>query len=345
MYNSNTFSIMGKTSSMWGKTTGKIGGLVYATAGGEQIVREYNPNVSNPSTDAQVNARAKMKLLSQLSATLSPIIAMTKDGLVSKRNKFTSRNYNYAIATNGVAQISYENVQLTEGNLALPQITGSVQDAQMTVYFATAPSANIKRVVWACFRKTDENNLEFVKSVIISTREETPGNGMYFLWDTDINVAPDPYPDQSYVFYAYGMVDTSAQATARYGDLSVENATDIARLVTSRAISYQDFQLTQTRGATWERGQTAPTFSGSSADPNKVRVYVTAAQGGTVSGAGLYDLGATVTLTATPDSGYEFVKWQINGGGDYATKNPVTFTANEMMDLVAIFKFVGNDTL
>lgn len=336
---------MGKTSSMWGKTTGKVGGLVYATAGGEQIVREYNPNVANPSTDAQVNARAKMKLLSQLSASLAPVIAMTKDGLVSKRNKFTSKNYNFAIATNGVAQISYENVQLTEGNLALPQITGSVQDGGMTVYFATNPSENIKRVVWACFRKTDDNNLEFVKSAIISTRQQNAPVAQYFIWETDITVSPDPFPNESYVFYAYGMVDTSAQATARYGNLSVENATDIARLVTSRAISYQDFQLTQTRGATWERGQTAPTYSGSSADPTKVRVYATATQGGTVSGSGLYDVGATVTLTATPDSGYEFVKWQINGGGDYATRNPVTFTATEMMDLVAIFNFVGNDSL
>lgn len=336
---------MGKTSSMWGKTTGKVGGLVYATAGGEQIVREYNPNVANPSTDAQVNARAKMKLLSQLSATLSPVIAMTKDGLVSKRNKFTSKNYNFAIATNGVAQISYENVQLTEGNLALPQISGSVQDGVLTVFFANNPSENIKRVVWSCFRKTDDNNLEFVKSAIISTRQHATSIQQYFMWNTEIVASPDTFPSESYVFYAYGMVDTSAQATARYGNLSVENATDIARLVTSRAISYQDFQLTLTRGATWERGQTAPTFSGSSADPNKVRVYATATQGGTVSGSGLYDIGATVTLTATPDSGYEFVKWQINGGGDYATRNPVTFTANEMMDLVAIFNFVGHDSL
>ena len=336
---------MGKVSAMWGKATGKVGGLVYATSGGEQIVREYNPNVANPSTDAQVNARAKMKLLSQLSATLSPVIAMTKDGLVSKRNKFTSKNYNYAIAANGVAQISYENVQLTEGNLALPQITGSVQDAKLTVFFATNPSENINRVVWACFRKTDENNLEFVKSDIISVRKHNPSIEQYFMWDTDIIISPDNYPSESYVFYAYGMVDTSAQATARYGNLSVENATDIARLVTSRAISYQDYQFTQTRGATWERGQTAPTFSGSTADPNKVRVYATATQGGTVSGSGLYDIGETVTLTATPDSGYEFVKWQINGGGDYATRNPVTFTAQEMMDLIAVFNFVGNDSL
>lgn len=336
---------MGKTSSMWGKTTGKVGGLVYATAGGEQIVREYNPNVANPSTEAQVNARAKMKLLSQLSATLSPVIAMTKDGLVSKRNKFTSKNYNFAIAANGVAQVSYENIQLTEGNLALPQIAGSIADGYMTVYFATNPSLNINRVVWACFRKTDDNNLELVKSDIISTRQEDPSIQNYFVWNTGFNYQLDQVPDQSFVFYAYGIVDTSAQATTRYGNLSVENATDIARLVTSRVISYQDFQLTQTRGATWQRGQSAPTYSGSTEDPNKVRIYATATAGGTVSGSGLYDIGATVTLTATPNDGYDFVKWQINGGGDYATRNPVTFTAQEMMDLVAIFQVHDNDSL
>lgn len=336
---------MGKTSSMWGKTTGKVGGLVYATAGGEQIVREYNPNVANPSTEAQVNARAKMKLLSQLSATLSPVIAMTKDGLTSKRNKFTSKNYNFAIAANGVAQVSYENLQLTEGNLALPQIAGSIADGYMTVYFATNPSLNINRVVWACFRKTDDNNLELVKSAIISTRQENPSIQNFFVWNTGFNYQLDQVPDQSFVFYAYGIVDTSAQATAHYGNLSVENATDIARLVTSRAISYQDFQLTQTRGATWQRGQATPTYSGSTEDPNKVRIYATATTGGTVSGSGLYDIGATVTLTATPNDGYDFVKWQLNGGGDYATRNPVTFTAEEMMDLVAIFQVHDNDSL
>lgn len=336
---------MGKTSSMWGKTTGKVGGLVYATTGGEQIVREYNPNVANPSTEAQVNARAKMKLLSQLSSTLSPVIAMTKDGLTSKRNKFTSKNYNFAIAANGVAQVSYENLQLTEGNLALPQIAGSIADGYMAVYFATNPSLNINRVVWACFRKTDDNNLELVKSAIISTRQENPSSQNFFVWNTGFNYQLDQVPDQSFVFYAYGIVDTSAQATAHYGNLSVENATDIARLVTSRAISYQDFQLTQTRGATWQRGQATPTYSGSTEDPNKVRIYATATAGGTVSGSGLYDIGATVTLTATPNDGYDFVKWQLNGGGDYATRNPVTFTAEEMMDLVAIFQVHDNDSL
>ncbi len=43
---------------------------------------------------------------------------------------------------------------------------------------------------------------------------------------------------------------------------------------------------------------------------------------GTVSGGGIYNIGATVTLTATAASGYHFVQWQ-----DGNTSNPRTFTA------------------
>lgn len=333
---------MGKASSMWGKTTGKVGGLVYATAGGEQIVREYSPNVSNPSTTAQVDQRAKMKLMSQLSASLASVIAMTKTGLVSKRNKFTKINFEYTYAVDGKAQVSYENLQLTEGNLSLPQIGGTMQDGKMQVFFADAPSANIRRVVWCLFTKTSEGKLEFVDSHIISER----GNaGSYFAWLTDVSFGVQTSPSQDYVIYAYGMIDTNSQATTRYGNLNVETATDLATLVASRTLDYQNYQFTGTRGATWKRGENQPQYSGTAIGPNQVRVYATATNGGTVSGAGVYDIGDTVTLTATPDSGYEFVKWQVNGGGDYSTSNPVTLTASETVDLVAVFNYVGTESL
>ena len=53
---------------------------------------------------------------------------------------------------------------------------------------------------------------------------------------------------------------------------------------------------------------------------------------GTVSGGGTYKHGATVTLTATPKSGYKFVKWS-----DGTTKNPYTFTATKNVTLTANF--------
>ena len=113
---------MGKVTSLYGKTSGKIGSIVFSTPGGETIAREYNPHVANPNTPAQVNQRARMKLMSQLSAALAPVVVMQKEGLVSKRNKFASKNFDSCYVLNGEAQITYENVQLTEGNTSLPPI-------------------------------------------------------------------------------------------------------------------------------------------------------------------------------------------------------------------------------
>lgn len=333
---------MAKQTSLFGKISGKLGAVVFSTSGGETISREYNPNVSNPSTTAQVNQRARMKLMSQLSASLSSVIAMTKNGLVSKRNKFTKINFEYAYAVDGTAQVSYENLQLTEGNLSLPQISGTTEDGYMVVNFTNAPSANIKRVVWCIFNKTSEGKLELIESAIVSTRGT---EGHYFEWVTPVFFGVSAVPSNDIVIYAYGMIDTNSQATARYGNLNVETATDLATLVASRTLDYQNYQFTGTRGATWKRGENQPQYSGTAIGPNQIRVYATATNGGTVSGGGVYDIGDTVTLTATPDSGYEFVKWQVNGGGDYSTRNPVTLTASETVDLVAVFNYVGNDTL
>lgn len=335
---------MAKQTSLFGKVSGKLGAVVFSTSGGETISREYNPNVSNPSTIKQVNQRAKMKLMSQLSASLAPVVAMSKTGLVSARNKFTKKNFNYAYASNGVAQVSYENLQLTEGQLSLPMIGGYVSDGTLWLYFPTEPSANIARVVWCLFRKTEEEKLEFVTSGIATNRRPVQLDNHFFDWDTKINNVYNN-ADRTYVIFAYGMVDTSAKAATRYSNLAVETATDIATLVANRTISTTDYQFTQTRGATWVQGQPAPQYSGTSLDPNKVRIFVTATNGGTVSGGGAFDIGDEVTLTATANQGYSFVKWQFNGGGDYATRNPVTFTASEQMDLVAVFQAGGTDTL
>ena len=53
---------------------------------------------------------------------------------------------------------------------------------------------------------------------------------------------------------------------------------------------------------------------------------------GSVTGGGTYEEGKTVTLTATPKSGYKFVKWS-----DGTTKSPYTFTATKNVTLTANF--------
>ena len=331
---------MGKVTSLYGKTTGKIGSIVFSTSGGETIAREYNPHVANPNTQAQVDQRARMKLMSQLSAALSPVLVMQKEGLVSRRNKFVSKNFDACYALNGEAQITYENVQITEGNNALPaiQANGSI-DGETGEYrtlggLISEPAANISRVVYCFFRKTSEGKLEYVSSLIVNDRNALNQHfGFIGPWENG----------KEYVIFAYGMSDTSERATAVYGNLNVVSASDLARLVATRTISYQDYQFTQTRAITIA-GDGQPVDPDT---PGNLRCYVTAlGQGGSVTGGGSYEPGASVTVTATAASGYVFRNWIKNGTSQVvSTANPYTFTINEQTDLVATFDAEGGGGL
>lgn len=310
--------------SLFGKINGKIGGVVFSTSGGIQISREYNPNVANPNTLAQVNQRARMKLMSQLSATMAPVITMQKMGLVSARNQFTKRNFGYSYVSDGEAQVSYENLQLTQGNAALPRIIYGGTGGNYHLELQDSADASISRVVWIAYRKTAEGKLQFVYSAI----EETAGADGKFK-----HQLPASWASDNYVFYAYGMKDMNAKATAQYGDLNVTTANDLATLVASRKISLTDYQFTQTRGATSNDGAPIdPTPAG------KARVYVTANGNGTVSGAGLFDIGTQVTVVATPGENARLTGWFRNGSETrLSTSESYTFTLNETIDLIATF--------
>lgn len=330
---------MGKVTSLYGKTTGKIGSIVFSTSGGETIAREYNPHVANPNTMAQVTQRARMKLMSQLSAAFADVVAMRKDGLVSKRNKFVKRNFGYSQGLNGVAQVSYENLQLTEGSLGLPQILGGLvgdEDPEWDFYLATEPAANIKRVVWIAFLKTQEGKLQLITSEIVTTSTDKA-----FEWKP--NWTPDGWMGYEVIVYAYGMADTSEKATANYGNLQVTNASDLARLVGTRAISFEDYQFSQTRGTTIGT-------NGTPIEPEQAgyaRVFVTAlGEGGTVTGGGSFEIGSQVTVTATVNAGYEFRGWVLNGSSQIiSTSLAYTFTLQGQIDLVATYNVAGHEGL
>ena len=58
---------------------------------------------------------------------------------------------------------------------------------------------------------------------------------------------------------------------------------------------------------------------------------------GTVSGDGTYTVGATATLTATPNCGYRFVQWTSNST-PVSTDNPVSFIVTKDTSLTAVFE-------
>ncbi|MCL2041998.1 MAG: Ig-like domain-containing protein, partial [Bacteroidales bacterium] len=70
--------------------------------------------------------------------------------------------------------------------------------------------------------------------------------------------------------------------------------------------------------------------------PYSVTVSADPPTGGAVSGGGTYDCGTSVTVAATPNTGFAFVNW-TKAGTEVSTNATYNFTATENIDLVANF--------
>lgn len=66
-------------------------------------------------------------------------------------------------------------------------------------------------------------------------------------------------------------------------------------------------------------------------------------EGGNLSGAGSYTEGSSVTVTAQPHDGYEFVRW-IENGAEYSTSNTYTFSIYMNRTLEAVFVLKTNQS-
>lgn len=219
------------------KGVGKIENIVVSQMGGVSIARAYQPNVKNPSTLPQVNQRARLKLASQLAAAMAPVIAMARQGLVSGRNQFITKNMPLITAEEGTAQVSFESLQVTNGAVALPGIVLTKDSDALTVKLAASASTAVSQVVYILYSIDSENKLQLVDSTI---QKEAGSDGLF--------QSMFRAPAGKAVVYGYGMKEMSSSAGAKYGSYQVQNATDIASLVGTRKISASDFQFTKTSG-------------------------------------------------------------------------------------------------
>ena len=226
-----------KLAGISGKGRGRLGSMVFSASAGEQIVRQYQPNVSNPNTAAQVNQRAKFKLMAQVAAAVSGEIIIPRNGLQSPRNLFQKKNFGLLTTDGDTATLQYEGLQFTAGNVAIPAVTATRAADGISV--ALSAAANVSRVVYLAYRKSAQGTLQFASSTIV----DAAGDDNTFP-ATLAAIAGEA------VIYAYGMRDLSASAAAKYGNYSVSDGTALATLVLSRTLSSSDYQFTRTSGTT-----------------------------------------------------------------------------------------------
>lgn len=80
---------MAKTTIGLGQFSGRVGGIVYAVQAGRQVVRAYQPVVSNPKSTAQSIQRAKGNLVGRISKiTPWQILEGLGDNKFKRRSRF-----------------------------------------------------------------------------------------------------------------------------------------------------------------------------------------------------------------------------------------------------------------
>ena len=225
---------MAKIYGLNGVLSGRQGSTVFAVRNGVNIARKYQPVVSNPKSMAQVESRAKLKALSQLSALLGRAIVIPKQGDVSSRNMFTKVNYPAASFTSDTATINMSAVKITAGLTAMPSITLVARGgANANVALSEAPIVAFDRVIYVAMDIRPDGTIDGARVIT----QATPGADGLFA--TPIPVAAI----NAAHLYAYGIRILNTNYRVRYE--SVEDNGVNAILDVIRSASAEDLSISQ----------------------------------------------------------------------------------------------------
>lgn len=230
-----------KLYGIGGVGTGKLGNQVFAVKAGQQIVRQYQPVVSNPNTAAQVETRSKMKLISQVAAIVSPAIAIPSDGLRTKRNMFIKANYGLLSYSNNKASMSLPDMKLTKGTLALPAVTIQIDSTMVNVELSEEPQLGIEKVCYVLLRQNSDGKITFENEMVVEAdnlnRKFAQSFGNYGAVGDVFSVL------------AYGIRTNTEKARLALGEMNAPTTAAIAELISTRKLSDSDVTMTETNGA------------------------------------------------------------------------------------------------
>lgn len=311
-----------KLMGLAGVGTGKLGNNVFSVRKGEQIVRQYNPIVANPQTNAQVASRSRLKLMSQLAAVLAPSIAIPGDGLKSRRNMFISQNYDLSSYASGKAQVNMALIQLTKSSVSLPSLqVVRAQGTGITCSLVDDAHEALDRVAYIVVAKNADGSFSiFAKGIA----NEAGAGGTF--------EKVLPFTSLPIVVYAYGIRANDNDTLTRFDSIMADANMNIASVSTRSRDLLANVTMTATRGVVLGMNENQ-----GSDDQGTALLSLQTTSGGTVSGGGRYPIGSEATITATPNQGYRFLYW-LKPDETTITQNPATIVVTENMTLSAIWE-------
>ena len=337
------------------------------------FMREKVDEIANPQSDLQMNQRAKMLPAVLFRRQLEEVISRAWEG-VKYGGPSTRKFMKYALKepwTNIpqlpkdstlpipgsylISQGSLPTIGMTlldsstaRFNISLDEFTGGTQtvgafttDAltlnpflregdQLTFIIAYTPSYEIPYVIY----KVGSVYLDSTSNV---TFEEAVGFGNSFSWlrqQGELTIDADQTLLGAAVVLSREGSSTHQRSTERFRINSDGLLSDYfaQNLKTSIAETYRTGESTRSIDWPYQEGG-IETDDGTTAT---ISVSISLSAAGTVAGAGRYTTGDTVTLRATPATGYNFQGWK-SGGTTLSTDARYSFTAAASMNIVATF--------
>ncbi len=249
------------------------------------------------------------------------------------------------------SSIATASVRWTNFTASRTGYSWSSSATSFTVTYATASSSSDINTAM----NTAQTNLSSSETTTTATR-----SGNTFTFETALSASPGFWfggsgtrylaiaasidiPSSAYTANSYTLTFDYNGGSGNIFTKSVTYNSSIGSLPTANRDNYifqgwyiGNTQLTETRAWTWASSQTAVArweFDGYTLTPS-----VDGGAGGSIIGAdaGEYPKNSSVTVTASPDIGYVFDHWVLNGTS--TTANPLTFTITQNSTLVAYFR-------
>lgn len=209
-----------KSTGLFGKNSGRVGGVVYSNYRGQQIVRSYQPQVKNPNSKGQIAQRAKFKLVSQLGAVFAKELKnsyLSEDSRLTSRNAWVRKMLKKTVYSGNEATLPIEEVVLTNatGGIIYAEVDSS--GLEISVLLSQWDKDRVKaRALTIAYSNGGDIVPLYVQQMQAEVDEA--GNQIYF--KTAINAVPAGYSNVRVIAYVYQQ-DGGAKIT--YDDYEVNN--------------------------------------------------------------------------------------------------------------------------
>ncbi len=226
----------------------------------------------------------------------------------------------YGIAATSAAKICDSNTATSSDS-----ITSSMRIGIGNFKFSIPSNATISKIIFSTIASSEKGN-GYIRRYICAG-----------LTSSDTNDPPGTQLVNTYLFNTNNTVSTPTTYRAEYTAAEFQNLISSAGLST-KAIDFinNDVDIYFVAAKTLFKSCKMYIYDNSITVNYTVPGYtitVKTSGGGTATGGGNYESGATATLKATPNSGYRFVKW--SDGNTSATR---TITVTKDVTYTAIFE-------